>query len=127
MQLQSLNQAAQQKNARWIAIGSGTPRQAAEVAKKLDIHFPILCDPERQSYRITGMRKDFFSTFNPKAVGYLWRSLKGGNRQGSVQGAPFQQGGAMVVQTDGKLLFQFVSSAAGDNVDPEQMLAAIDS
>ncbi len=127
MQLQSLKQAAQQKDARWIAIGSGTPQQAAQVAKKLDIHFPILCDAERQSYRIAGMRKDLFSTVNPKIIGYLWRSLKGGNRQGRVQGAPFQQGGAMVVQTGGKLLFQFVSSAAGDNVDPEQMLAAIDS
>ena len=68
------------------------------------------------------MRKDIASTFNLRTFGYAIRSFRAGFRQGKVQGDPFQQGGALAINPDGKILYQFASRAGGHHFNPQELL-----
>jgi hypothetical protein len=82
----------------------------------------MLTDPARESYKAAGLRRSVWRTFSLKALGYFRAARKKGFKQGRVQGDAFQQGGSLVVDKGGRILYRFVSDAPGHHASPETLL-----
>lgn len=52
-------------------------------------------------------------------------ALRQGIRPGTLQGSALQLGGAVVIDKNGSLLYQFRSTEAGDDPPVDEMLGAI--
>jgi AhpC/TSA antioxidant enzyme len=108
-------------------IGNGTIEDARTFRDEQTAAVSILTDPNRQTYRALQMRSGLASILAP---GVLWRSLKArraGFHQSRVAGAPFQQGGVLVIAPGGVEHFRFISREAGDHPTPASILAALDA
>ena len=124
-QLRDITQDVRDRGARLLAVGNGKPEQAKAFAEDRELDFPLYTDPGLRAYRAAGLRRDVISTFNLGMVKRGMRALKSGNRQGSVQGDPWQQGGAFVFAPGDRVLFEQRSDTAGDHVDPQELVAAL--
>lgn len=124
-QLRHINDEVEAKGAEITVIGNGKPSQAAEFARERGLPFRLLTDPGLRSYKAAKLKRSMASTLRPDLVGHSLRALKAGYRQGRMQGDAFQQGGAFVVDSDGKVLFSQRSGTAGDHVDPQELLQAL--
>lgn len=87
----------------------------------------LLTDPELRAFAAAGLRRSVMSTFSPAVLTRAARAVKQGFSQGATQGDPWQQGGAFVVHPGGRVALAQVSSAPGDHVDPEALLAAMNA
>jgi hypothetical protein len=82
----------------------------------------VLTDPTRESYKALGLHRSVWRTFSLKAIGFYRAARKNGFKQGRVQGDPWQQGGSLVVDKGGKVLYRFVSDAPGHHASPQTLL-----
>ena len=96
-------------------IGNGTHLMAQAFAEELDLDVPLFTDPKRETYRLAGMKRNF--GLGPRAIMNAARSWKDGHRQGAVAGDVWQQGGAMVVNNDARIVWHQTDSGAGDVID----------
>lgn len=122
-QLRDIDQQVRERGAKLLAVGNGSPRQAAAFQEERELPFPVLTDPDLVAYRAAGLRRDLASTLRLGVIKNAARALTSGNRQGSVQGDPWQQGGAFVFAPGDRVLFSQVSREAGDHAEPETLLA----
>ena len=127
MQLHRARGEFEQAGGRIVLIGQGTPRQAAHFRRRQGIQVPVLADEERVSYEAAGAKTaGTFELWHPKVVA---KGALTGVREKTVQGRTIgdanQLGGAMVVATDGHVAWSHMSTDAGDNASPEEILAAV--
>lgn len=113
------------KGAELVVVGSGTAQQAADFAEERGLDFPLLTDPGRRAYDAAGLKRSFKGAMSLKALSSAKRAMGDGFRQGSVQGDPWQLGGAFVIAAGGELLFRYVSSHSGDHPDPRDLVASL--
>jgi hypothetical protein len=106
-----------------VAIGSGTPAMAADFVEQFSVPFPVYTDPERSSYRLAGMKRRL--GLGLKTAGRAQRALQGGHRQGRTQGDPWQQGGVLLVDGEGRVSWQHVDDGAGDHASMEAVIVAV--
>lgn len=106
-------------------VGSGTVPMAADFKASYDLDAVVLVDPKRETYQAAALKRSVRNTFTLGAARYAWRAFREGHRQGSTQGDPWQQGGALVVRPDGSVPFLQRSEHPGDHADPEAILAAL--
>jgi hypothetical protein len=107
-----------------VAIGNGTELMARDFAQQFDVQFELLTDPARESYRAAGLRKQNFLRLEGigASLGHGWKTWRAGFRQGKTQGDPFQNGGLLVVDTDGTILLEHTEQAAGDLVPVSRVI-----
>jgi hypothetical protein len=110
--------------ARLIAIGNGTPEMAQDFVEQFGVKFSVFTDPQRASYRAAGLRTQNFLQLSGLGTTLEngWRALKGGFRQGRTKGNPFQNGGVMVIDTDGTILMSHAEAVAGDLAEPRSVI-----
>ena len=108
-------------------IGNGLPLMAADFQKSHPVDAPVLVDPERKAFAAAGLRRGARATMNFRTVRNAVRAFRGGHRQGRTQGDPWQQGGVLLVDTDGQVRWRYVSREAGDHPSPAEILAAIEA
>lgn len=115
------------RGARLFAIGNGTALMARDFAEAFDVKFPLFTDPSRASYLAAGMRTQRFLRLEGlgATLSHGVRSLRRGFRQGRTQGDPFQNGGVLVVEPSGRILFSQAEAAAGDLADPDAVVAGL--
>ena len=124
-QLRDITDAVRNKGAELSVVGNGKPAQAAAFAEERNLPFALYTDPGLRSYGAADLRRNVISTFRPKTLGNAFRAMGSGHRQGSVQGDPWQQGGAFVIAPGNEVLFSQRSREAGDHADPNQLVAAL--
>jgi prostamide/prostaglandin F2alpha synthase len=110
-----------------VLIGQLTPRHAAHFRRTQQIELPVLADEQRESYKAAGAKvATFGELLGPKVVakGFL-TTARTGKVQGRTIGHPAQLGGAMVIGTDGRVIWSHMASDASDNASPEEILAAL--
>ncbi len=110
-----------------MLIGQAKPADAANFRRQVKIDLPVLADESRATYRLIGARMaGVAGLVGPKVLlkGGL-TLLSGQVRQGRTVGHPAALGAALVIDSDGQLLFEHRARDAGDNAPPEQMLAAL--
>ena len=96
---------------------------AADFVEQFQVPFPVYTDPQRASYRVAGMKREF--GLGLKTLRRARRAARAGVRQGATKGDPFQQGGVLVVAPSGEVLWRFVSDGAGDHPTIAEVLAAL--
>jgi dehydrogenase/reductase SDR family protein 12 len=108
-------------------IGNGSAQFARAFREDLALpdDLALFVDPELRSYRAAGMRRGRSELLSPRLATNALRALRGGFRQGAVQGDPFQLGGVLVIRPDGALTFRHVSREAGDHASLAAVLAAL--
>ncbi len=109
-----------------VVVGNGRPEQALDFKEQHGLDFPLLVDPDLEAYAAAGLRRDLGATLNFATLGNAVRALRSGHRQTSVQGDPWQQGGAFIITPDGEDHYRHVSQAAGDHPEPDQIIAALE-
>ena len=114
-------------DANLVLIGQGTQRQAANFRRRQGIQLPVLADQELVSYRAAGAKvagvRDLLS---PMVVARgAMASVREKTIQTRTQGDAAQLGGTLVVAADGRITWAHMSTDAGDNASPEEILAAV--
>ncbi len=112
---------------RLVVVGNGQPFQAAAFRIEQAIPFDLWVDPDMEAYRAAGLRRGVASTFSPRAIANGLRAFRAGHRQTSVQGDPWQQGGAFLFTRDGATRYAQVSTEAGDHAPIPELLAAAEA
>ncbi len=110
-----------------VLIGQGTPRQAAAFRRKQGIQLSLLADEDLVSYRAAGAKvAGVRDLFNPMVVAKgAMTSVREKTIQTRTQGDPAQLGGVLVIAPDGRITWSHMSTDAGDNASPEEILAAV--
>ena len=101
-----------------LLIGNGTPEQAADFAD--EIQWPanrLYSDPARLTYAALQFAKGPSSLFTRDSLMRTIASFRAGHKQswGRMPTDAFQQGGAIVVNTDGLVTFVHRDAYAGDH------------
>jgi peroxiredoxin len=114
-------------DANLVLIGQGTPRQAATFRRRQGIQLPVLADHELVSYRAAGAKvAGVRDLLNPRVVAKgAMASVREKTIQTRTQGDAAQLGGTLVVAADGRITWAHMSTDAGDNASPEEILAAV--
>lgn len=126
MQLRGIIDTIHRHGAELVVVGNGSAAQAADFRDELEIDFPLLTDPRRQTYRVAGLKRSIGATLNPMLLSNAARAFKKGFRQKRVQGDPWQQGGVFVLTPEGGVAYSQRSEAAGDHGEPGAILAALE-
>ena len=124
-QLRDVVDEIRNRGAELAVVGCGSPSQAARFREERGLNFPLLTDPDLVAYRAAGLRRGLAATFNLSVAKNAFRAMKGGQRQGMVQGDPWQQGGGFVITPQDEVLFSYLSREGGDHPDPRDLVASL--
>ena len=106
-----------------MAIGMGVPEMAAHFRDAQKIPFPLLVDQRRQTYRALGIgRGSLIDVAGPKVWARSAKSILTGKGQGVPKQDPLQLGGAIVVETGGRVRYVHRAKTSSDNPKPEELL-----
>jgi hypothetical protein len=108
-------------------VGNGTARAAGWFQKRFAADSTVLTDPDLVSYKAIGARSGLLTTVGPQAWGAGIRALRSGARQSITKGHPYQQGGLVVIAPGNKVLYQHISSAAGDHAPIPAVIDALEA
>ncbi len=108
-----------------IVIGNGAPMFIAGFREHTGWAGPLYTDPTLEAYRAAHLERGVLKTLDPRGMGSLARALVRGHRQGRTQGDEYQQGGALVIDRDGNVVWQHISRRPGDLASVDDMLAAV--
>jgi len=121
--------AVRERGAAVLAVSFASAELGAHYARDLKLVFPLLADPERQSYRAWGLpRGSARQVWGPRVLwGYLRRLLAGHRWRVSSGGQDlYQLGGDFVVDAEGKVAWVRVSRDPDDRPSIAEVLAALD-
>jgi hypothetical protein len=109
------------------AIGNGNPSFIAGFRETTGFDGPIYTDPSLEVFKAAQLKRGITKTLDPRALGNTIGAFMRGRKQGLPQGDQWQQGGALVVGTDGRVLWHHASERPGDNASPAQIVGALQS
>jgi len=111
--------------ARVFVIGNGSPSFIAGFRDETKYPGPIYTDPSLRAYQAAELKRGITKTFDPRALGGTIKAFREGFRQGRTQGDNWQQGGVLVVATDGRVLWHHASDRPGDNARADEIARAL--
>ncbi len=85
----------------------------------------LYTDPSLRAFQAAGLKHSALKTFSPMAIGATVRAMKAGFKQRKTMGKPWQQGGALVVDKTGKVLWSYASEDPGDHAPVSEALSAL--
>lgn len=98
-------------------VGMGEPRQAQSFKGKLASPHPYICDPERQLYTAFNLgRGKAGQVVGPKMFLRGFGAVLRGQWVGLPIGDPWQMPGIFLIETDGRVSWEYRSSNASDNL-----------
>jgi len=106
-------------------IGNGAPMFMAGFRETTGYDGALYTDPSLAVYAALALRRGWRTILDPRAAKNAARALAGGFRQGRTQGDATQQGGVLVVATDGTIRFRHADRVAGDGPPVGTVLAAL--
>lgn len=106
-------------------IGNGAPMFIAGFRETTGYDGAIYTDPSLAVFRAAELKTGLRTVLTASALTRTIGSLRRGFRQGRTQGSALQQGGVLVVATDGTVLWQQVSEGPGDNATAAEIVAAL--
>jgi hypothetical protein len=108
-----------------VVVGMGTPEEATDVVRSLDLPFPVLLDPARRGYDAYGLIEGGANAFlTPKSAGAIARAMLGGSRGCRPIGNTRQLGGTFLIDRAGTVRWAAPSRYAGDHASPDEILDA---
>ena len=119
--------AIREAGAELVIVGNGTPDMARAFNDELGLEAPLYTDPTRRTYALAGFKRGVLATFSAKGVAHAARAWRRGFRQTATRGDALQQGGLLVVERGGRILYAHRDSEAGDLASNDEVLAALQS
>jgi hypothetical protein len=113
------------QGAKLYAIGNGAPPFAAAFLEEMPVAFEVFTDPGRETYRELGMKRSLLGNLSPAVLKHGARAARKGHRQTRVRGDAHQNGGLVILDQDGGLVFRHVEAVAGDLVDLDEVVGAL--
>ena len=117
--------AIRQAGAELVIVGNGAPEFARAFRDELGLDTPLFTDPTRRTYALAGFKRGVLATFSPKGLAHGARAWRKGFRQTATRGDALQQGGLLVVERGGRILYAHRDSEAGDLASNEEVLASL--
>lgn len=114
------------RGAQLIAIGNGRAEWARAFIDEVGVDFPVFVDPSRMSYDAFGMRRGAREGMSLRTLRHGRRARKAGFRQTAVRGDPTQNGGVVVFNEGGDLVYVHVEAETGDLANLDDVIAALD-
>lgn len=111
--------------AQLIAIGNGHEHWARAFIEEEGAAFPVYVDPSRRSYEHYGMKRGLTEVLGPKSVRHSLRAMSRGHFQSQTRGDGLQNGGVIVLDEDGEILYEHIEDEAGDLADLDEVIAAL--
>ena len=108
-----------------VAIGNGAPNFIAGFRDATGFHGTIYTDPSLVVYEAVQLKRGMRTMLSIGAAARTVGAFARGYRQGRMQGDATQQGGALVIDQAGSVLWHHVSSGPGDNADPREIVRAL--
>ncbi len=103
-----------------VVIGNGTAAMADAFAEETNLDVPLYTDPGRRTYALAGMKRNLGLSLT--SIGDSLRSWRSGHRQGAVAGDVWQQGGILVVDSDGNIIESHHDDGFGDYIDLDALM-----
>lgn len=95
-----------QRNARVVSVGMGTPAMAAHFKSGRELPFTLLVDEERETYKALAIGKgSTLDLVDPRVWKRALKSLVAGNIQVGIQGNPYQLGGVAIAKIGGEIAY----------------------
>ena len=110
-----------------VVIGNGLPEMARAFSEDVGLTTPLYTDPTRRSYALAGLKRGVLATFSLRGVAHAARAMKKGFRQSATRGDALQQGGVLVIDRGGRILYAHRDNEAGDLTPNEEVVAAVKS
>lgn len=125
VQLHRERDAIRKKKAELVFVGNGNRHFAKGFKEQFGIEAPLYVDPKLGSYAAFELRRSLVDLVNPRVLAMGVRALRGGARQGLMQGDGIQLGGVLVVRKGGEIAYRYPSAVAGDHPPVAEVLAAL--
>lgn len=119
--------AIREAGAELVIVGNGSAEFARAFRDDLALDAPLYTDPTRRTYALAGFKRGVLATFSARGVAHAARALRKGFRQTATRGDALQQGGVLVVDRGGRVLYAHRDNEAGDLAPNEEILAALRS
>jgi hypothetical protein len=125
VQLHRVRERIEDAGATLHVIGNGPPMFMAGFRETTGYDGALYTDPSLAVYRALELRRGARTVLSARAAWNAVRALRGGFRQGRIQGDATQQGGVLVVGTDGAIRYRHADRVAGDHAPLAAVLAAL--
>lgn len=106
-------------------IGNGAPMFIAGFRETTGYDGSLYTDPSLSVYRAAELKSGLRTVLTVGALSRTVGAFRRGFRQGKVEGSALQQGGALVIARDGRVLWQHISSGPGDNATAAELVASL--
>ena len=113
---------------RVVLVGNGPHERAGAFLEHhalADKPVELWTDPSLAVYRAAGLARSAWATHGPFALRDFLRALGHGHRPGRIEGDLRQQGGALLVDDAGVVVWAHKNRSLGDHPDPADLVDAV--
>lgn len=111
-----------------VIIGNGAPNFIEGFIEKFQLQdkpISIYTDPSLKTYEKAELRRSIWTMFSFRTLRDYIVSFSKGIGQGKIQGDNWQQGGALLVDSNGVLRYHFQNKSAAGIADSNEIIEAI--
>jgi peroxiredoxin len=112
---------------RIVLIGNGPPEHAAAFSERWSLaerEIDLVTDPSLGVFRAAGLERSAWATFGPQAMWSELLAMGAGQRPRRRAGDRFQQGGTLLLDQSGAVVFFHANRFVGDCVDAADVVDA---
>lgn len=117
----------EKRGTRIVLISFGEEHWARAFLEETGSPFPLLLDPQMESYRAFGLHRSVARTYAPATIWYYLKALLSGRKiHLKARGDAHQMGGDVLVGRDGRLLYRYCSRQPADRPAVQRLLEVLD-
>jgi peroxiredoxin len=106
-----------------VLVGLGTPGQAEQFRDDFSLSFPIICDPQKELYRMFDLgRSSIVNTASPGVLLKGLRAMSQGYMPGIPRGDTMQLPGVFLIDAEGNIRYSYFSKDPSDHPSIETLL-----
>ncbi|ETR74226.1 MAG: hypothetical protein OMM_06461 [Candidatus Magnetoglobus multicellularis str. Araruama] len=113
-----------QHNVRVVVIGNGTPNFIEGFRNDTGYSKDLFTDPSLKAYQLLNFEKSVKSLLGFKTIKSAIHALTTGYGQKGIQGDAFQQGGVVVIDSNGNPKYFYANNEAGDHAPMDEIIKA---
>jgi peroxiredoxin len=102
-------------------IGSGAPNFARGFRERMQVDVPLYSDESLSAFRAASFKRGWATIFDPRVLKSIAAAFR--FRQRRTMGDATQQGGTLIIRSDGEVAYHFVSRYVGDHAPVDEIVA----
>jgi peroxiredoxin len=107
-----------------VLVGLGRPEHAEQFRDEFFLSFPIICDPQKDLYRMYDLKGGTVADVaSPSVLLKGLRAMSLGYMPGIPRGDVMQLPGVFLIDTDGNIRYSYFSKDASDHPPVKNLIA----